>query len=570
MRNWAARFLCGVACSVGASGCAAILGIEEQTWNADGGDGNSEWEGGSETDGPADAVASDGRAADAGSEAAPAREEGGADSTVTDGEDAGGDATGGEAAAADGPPPTEPDVSGDSAVDVAGEATGDASLDATPDSGQDASAIESGIQAGPDSSGDQGLNPPRDGGNDTTATDDGMVAAADAAVDAGADAAALETRDGAPDAPDTSVDGAGDSSPCDAAAAVCSYGATLCAGNAIQTCDSCGQWGTALACGAATPYCATGACSATPPVPPSCQGTQGGQNNCGAGAESCCTSPLVDGGTYSRTYSYDGGVLSGEADPAKVSSFRLDKYLVTVGRFRKFSAAWTGGWQPQAGSGKHAHLNGGAGLNATVGGYEPGWVSTDTANIAPTDGNLLSCDETTWTSTPGTTQEILPVNCVNWWEAYAFCIWDSGFLPSEAEWEYASAGGSQQLEYPWGSTDPGSENEYAIYGDYYPYLGANQNGLLQIAPVGTAAFGQATWGQLDMAGEVYEWVLDWYALSYANPCTDCAYLSITAGRSIRGGMYGDIILSLLSGATRTSDTPATRYGVIGFRCARSP
>ena len=48
------------------------------------------------------------------------------------------------------------------------------------------------------------------------------------------------------------------------------------------------------------------------------------------------------------------------------------------------------------------------------------------------------------------------MNCVNWFEAYAFCIWDGGFLPSDTEWEYAAAGGSLQREYPWGSTAPGT------------------------------------------------------------------------------------------------------------------
>ena len=93
--------------------------------------------------------------------------------------------------------------------------------------------------------------------------------------------------------------------------------------------------------------------------------------------------------------------------------------------------------------------------------------------MSPTSANLASCSPySTWTNT-ASTQENLPINCVNWWESYAFCIWDGGFLPSESEWEYAAAGGSQQREYPWGSAAPGTGNQYAIcqYGIdncYYP------------------------------------------------------------------------------------------------------
>ena len=150
-------------------------------------------------------------------------------------------------------------------------------------------------------------------------------------------------------------------------------------------------------------------------------------------------------------------------------------YLVTTGRFRQFVAAWSGGWETSAGSGKHTHVNGGNGLFAVAGGglnwramgYETGWAVADNSNIAPTHSNL-ACDPfyATWTTTGGT-HETLPINCVNWWEAYAFCIWDGAFLPSEAEWEYAAAGGDQQREYPWGSADPGSNNAYAIYGCCY-------------------------------------------------------------------------------------------------------
>jgi sulfatase modifying factor 1 len=90
-------------------------------------------------------------------------------------------------------------------------------------------------------------------------------------------------------------------------------------------------------------------------VPPSCAPPGGpGMTNCGSPSESCCTSLEVTGGTYERTYANAGGGPTGpEADPATVSGFRLDKYLVTVGRFRQFVNAWNGGagYTPAAGSG---------------------------------------------------------------------------------------------------------------------------------------------------------------------------------------------------------------------------
>ena len=92
------------------------------------------------------------------------------------------------------------------------------------------------------------------------------------------------------------------------------------------------------------------------------------------------------------------------------------------------------------------------------------------------------------------------MNCVNWWEAYAFCIWDGGFLPSDAESEYAAAGGDQQRPYPWGTAAPGSANQYAIYGCNYPNAGAC-SGVANIAPVGTAAAGAGRWSQLDLVGD---------------------------------------------------------------------
>ena len=110
-------------------------------------------------------------------------------------------------------------------------------------------------------------------------------------------------------------------------------------------------------------------------------------------------------------------------------------------------------------------------------------------NATPLASNVA----VTWTAG----NDKLPINCVNWYEAYAFCIWDGGFLPSEAEWEYAAAGGTEQRQYPWGTAAPGTTNQYAIYGSNYT---GNSTGL---APVGTAAMGAGRWGQLDLATPVF-------------------------------------------------------------------
>jgi sulfatase modifying factor 1 len=312
--------------------------------------------------------------------------------------------------------------------------------------------------------------------------------------------------------------------------------------------------------------------------------------NCGACNENCCASLEVTGGTYYRTYSWDAdGGLTGEAAPATISSFRLDKYLVTVGRFRQFvhavlPADGGAGWLPPAGSGIHAYVNGGNGLvnsgdDAGVK-YETGWNTSWNSNIAPTDGNLLLSDPpySTWTD-PAASQENLPIESENWYEAYAFCIWDGGFLPSEAEWEYAAAGGSQQREYPWGAAAAGTSNQYAIYYCYYhpSSMLTPCTGVVNIAPVGTATLGAGLWGQLDLAGDMWEWILDW-EVTYVSPCTDCAYLTEPSTsepeRLLKGGAFLTP-LSFSQPAFAYSESPSSRGNIdyddhFGFRCARTP
>ena len=307
--------------------------------------------------------------------------------------------------------------------------------------------------------------------------------------------------------------------------------------------------------------------------PRSCEPGGPGLNDCPAsgGGESCCISLSVPAGSYDRTYTNTGDGGTGRADLATVSGFRLDKYEVTLARFAPFVSAWNNGcgWKPAPGSGKHTHLNGGLGLeNASVPGqYEPGWVASDDAHIAPTSTSL-GCDPNYATWSSRSTSPSLPINCVNWWEAYAFCIWDGGFLPSEAEWEYAAAGGSLLREYPWGTAPPGTSNQYAIYACHYPAGMGKCTGVAFIAPVGNPTLGAGVWGQLDLAGNVSEWNLDTYA-TYVEPCSNCAHLGSAPNRVFRGGDFEGPLRSL-SPHDRDQELPAKRGYRVGFRCARVP
>ncbi len=321
------------------------------------------------------------------------------------------------------------------------------------------------------------------------------------------------------------------------------------------------------------------------PAPHGCAVGGDGLTNCGATGESCCTTLTIQGGTFFRAYSpggADAGTTdgaSGEAHPATVSSFRLDKYDVTVGRFRQFVNAWHGdqAYLPPPGSGKHTHLHGGLGVedSASPGTFEPGWLASDDANIRLTDPSYgLDCGPATWTDSPAE-DETLPINCVNWWEAYAFCIFDGGFLPTETEWEYAAAGGSEQREYPWGWTSPGMSNAYAIYDNYFsggaglagPFGPGTGSGRL--APVGTPILGAGKWGQLDLVGNVSQWTLDGYA-DYIDPCVDCANLTALSDRTSVGG-YFQAPLPEIAVPYRGDAVPPSANGLgEGIRCARVP
>jgi formylglycine-generating enzyme required for sulfatase activity len=326
------------------------------------------------------------------------------------------------------------------------------------------------------------------------------------------------------------------------------------------------------------PSAATCCDGATTNCAPSCNteiaadaGAQSGtRTGCGGSLdESCCTSLQVGGGTYLR--SYDGVFNTDPTHPATVHTFTLDKYEVTVGRFRRFVDAWLAGWRPQDGSGVHSHLNGGLGLvdsSSGAGAHEQGWSKSWEFDFPASPDplgwtNVLQCDGTqsTWTQAPGN-GENMPINCIDWYWAYAFCIWDGGFLPSEAEWDYAAAGGGGsdgQRVYAW-SAPPTSTTIDCTYASYKECAD-------NPVPVGIFPSGAGKWGQRDLTGNLWEWTLDYFA-TYVTPCTDCAYLSnVSLGRSIRGSGFNYPAGQSYVG-TRLGDPDTSRYGNDGIRCAR--
>lgn len=344
--------------------------------------------------------------------------------------------------------------------------------------------------------------------------------------------------------------------------ASCGPSCTACAG-ATPKCKDLGTSSQCVGCLADNDCSAGVKCNTTTNTcvtPPSCLGLA---PTCGPNANGdCCASSLVSG-ISSPTFfrSYDGSATYGNKSyPAQVSDFRLDNYEITVGRFRKFVKAYTQTMIP-SGAGKNPN-------NPSDPGWDSAWNSSLDANATALTV-ALRCGLQTWQDVEGSAAvETRPINCLNWFEAQAFCIWDGGRLPTEAEWNYAAAGGTQQRPFPWGTTVPGADANLAVYGCYYPTPMMNCS-VASIAPVGSIAAGIGRYGQYDLAGNMWEWVQDWWLEYSTAPCLNCANLTPGTVRVQRGGNvnYG---LPYLYTSVRSYAYPTGNGFGTGARCARAP
>ena len=231
------------------------------------------------------------------------------------------------------------------------------------------------------------------------------------------------------------------------------------------------------------------------------------------GGRSCCESIRVKGGLL-----HLGTDCSTTCDPdsvcpppsqatpeidIQIADFNLDTLPVTVGRFRKFVSAYTG-TAPPDGAGQDPKLK--------LPSYAlSGWKAAFDKFLLPNADALrasLKCavqDQpglATWTDAPGP-NENKPINCVDWFHAFAFCIWDGGWLPIEATWEYAAAGGVEDRLYPWGQPPPDTTRiAYTC-----AYSGGPCDATL-LPDVGSFPAGSGKWGHLDLSGYFDQWMQD--------------------------------------------------------------
>ena len=162
-----------------------------------------------------------------------------------------------------------------------------------------------------------------------------------------------------------------------------------------------------------------------------------------------------------------------------------------------------------------------------------------------------------------------PVIEVTWYGANTYCDYNGKRLPTEAEWEKAARGGCEVGGSPGTCEDPADERTYP-WGEGIDCGHANYYGCVgDTTPVGSYPLGVSPYGPYDMAGNVWEWVKDWFGYDYydSTPYMDPQGPVSGTSRGLRGGSW-NLSTNSLRVANRNYSNPGSSGNNGGFRCAR--